>query len=102
MDNRRRQGNNVARVLKELGWPALATGFIGGRNGEEIVSRVDDEGIKHDFVRVRGETRLCIKVMDPVNGTQTEINENGPRVTLKKRPGLCSIRSMGWSPRRNI
>ena len=31
-------------------------------------------------MRVREESRLCIKIMDPVNGTQTEINENGPTI----------------------
>ena len=78
------KGINVARVLKELGRPALATGFVGGRNGEDIISRLDAEGIKHDFVRVQEESRLCITIMDPVNGTQTEVNENGPRVTQEE------------------
>ncbi len=75
------KGINVARVLSELGRPALATGFVGGRSADEIVSRLDAEGLGHDFVRVREESRLCIKIMDPVNGTQTEINENGPTIT---------------------
>ena len=74
------KGVNVARVLKELGQPALATGFVGGHYGDVISRCLDEEGIRHDFVRVEGESRLCLKIMDPTNGTQTEINETGPEV----------------------
>ncbi len=75
------KGINVARVLKELGRNALATGFAGGSIGDAILRGLDEEGIKHDFVRVEGESRLCIKIMDPPNGTQTEINEPGPTIS---------------------
>ena len=75
------KGINVARVLKELGRDALATGFVGGSIGDAILRGLDSEGIKHDFVRVQEESRLCIKVMDPLSGTQTEINEPGPTIS---------------------
>ena len=75
------KGINVARVLKTLGRNALATGFVGGAMGDAILHGLGDEGIKHDFVRVEEESRLCIKVMDPKNGTQTEINEPGPTIS---------------------
>ncbi len=74
------KGINVARVLEKLRREALATGFVGGRVGEAIVSGLDAEGIHHDFIRVRGESRLCIKIMDPKSTAQTEINEPGPVV----------------------
>lgn len=75
------KGINVARVLHTLGRDALATGFAGGYNGGLIKYGLDEEGIDHDFVYVDGESRLCIAVVDPVNKTQTEVNENGPMVT---------------------
>lgn len=71
------KGINVARVLKELGREALATGFVGGYNGDRIVEGLDREGIRHHFVRTAEESRICIAVVDPINRTQTEINENG-------------------------
>lgn len=74
------KGINVARVLKELGQKPVATGFVGGANGRIITLGLDDEGILHEFVQVHGESRLCIAVVDPTNGTQTEVNENGPGV----------------------
>lgn len=75
------KGINVVRVLKELGHEGLATGFIGGRTGDSIIEGLDAECLAHEFVRVEGESRLCIAIMDPVNGTQTEVNENGPDIS---------------------
>ncbi len=84
------KGINVARVLKELGRDALTTGFLGGSIGNAIAQGLDREGIKHDFVRVEDESRLCIKIVDPQNGTQTEINEPGPTVTDLELEALIS------------
>ena len=75
------KGINVVRVLNELGRAGLATGFVGGRTGDAILEGLDREKIRHDFVRVAGESRLCIAVVDPNNGTQTEVNENGPDIS---------------------
>lgn len=75
------KGINVARVLRELGRDAIASGFVGGRVGDAILEGLVEENIKNDFVRVKGESRICIKVMDPKSGTQTEINEAGPQVS---------------------
>lgn len=75
------KGINVARVLNELGRDVLATGFAGGNNGNFILSGMDEEGLKHDFVHTAGESRLCIAVVDPVRSTQTEVNEVGAEVT---------------------
>lgn len=74
------KGINVARVLTTLGQEVVATGFVGGHNGDLITSALDLGGIEHDFVQTRGETRFCIAVVDPVNKTQTEVNENGPDI----------------------
>jgi len=49
--------------------------------GDTIVEGLDVEGMRHDLVRVGGESRLCIKIVDPQMGTQTEINEPGPCVS---------------------
>ena len=78
------KGINVLRVYSELGGSGLATGFVGGRVGDAIVEGLGSEGIRHDLVRVNGESRLCIKIVDPQSGTQTEVNEVGPRVTAEE------------------
>jgi tagatose 6-phosphate kinase len=78
------KGINVARVYKELGGDAIATGFIGGHNGDFIVDGLRKEGLQHDFVRTGGESRVCIAIVDHTQRTQTEINEVGPIVTLEE------------------
>jgi 1-phosphofructokinase family hexose kinase len=72
------RGVNVARAAKSLGRPVIATGFIAGRKGDQIVSDLNDEGILCDFVRVAGESRISTAVVDPATNLVTEINEQGP------------------------
>ncbi len=75
------KGINVLRVFRELGGTGVATGFVGGRVGDAIAEGLSAEGIRHDMIRVAGESRLCIKIMDPKSGTQTEVNEVGPEIS---------------------
>ncbi len=75
------KGINVARALKRLDEPVIATGLAGGRAGVQIVDGLHSEGILNDFVRIGGESRTSTAVVDPTSGLQTEINEYGPEVT---------------------
>jgi 1-phosphofructokinase/tagatose 6-phosphate kinase len=75
------KGVNVARALKTLGQPVIATGFAGGPTGTRIVDQLTGESILNDFVRVREESRTNTAVHDPTSGEQTEINERGPSVS---------------------
>ncbi len=78
------KGVNVARTLKTLGQPVIATGFAGGATGTRIVEALTDEAILNDFVRIREESRTNTAVLDPTNGEQTEINERGPAVSARE------------------
>ncbi len=73
------KGVNIARTLKALGQPVIATGFAGGATGTHIVEQLTEESILNDFVRIREESRTNTSVLDPTTGEQTEINERGPR-----------------------
>ena len=75
------KGINVARALKALGVPVVATGLAGGQAGLRIVERLTGEAILNDFVRIEGESRTTTAVVDPTNQSYTEINEWGPTVT---------------------
>jgi 1-phosphofructokinase family hexose kinase len=75
------KGVNVARALRALGQPVIATGIAGGPTGTRIVEHLTDEGILNDFVRIREESRTSTAVVDPTSGEQTEINEYGPNVS---------------------
>jgi 1-phosphofructokinase family hexose kinase len=75
------KGINVARALKRLDVPVVATGLAGGRTGTRIVEELTAEAILNDFVRISAESRTSTAVVDPTAGTYTEINEWGPKVT---------------------
>ena len=74
------KGVNVARALKRLDTPVVATGLAGGRAGDRIVEELGLEGILSDFVRISDESRTSIAVVDPTAGALTEVYEWGPAV----------------------
>src|SRR5204862_6477230 len=78
------KGVNVARTLKTLGQPVIATGFAGGATGTRIVEQLTEESILNDFVRIREESRTNTAVHDPTNGETTEINGRGPAVSANE------------------
>lgn len=84
------KGVNVARALKTLGRPVIATGLAGGRTGTQIIEQLTAEGMLNDFVRIRDESRASMAVIDPTNGQQTEINEYGPQVQPEELEILLS------------
>ena len=75
------KGINIARALKRLDVPVIATGLTGGRTGTRIVEELTSEAILNDFVRIAGESRTSTAVVDPTSGTYTEINEWGPEAS---------------------
>jgi 1-phosphofructokinase family hexose kinase len=79
------KGVNVARALKALGRPVLATGAAGGGTGSRIIQLLDDEGITNDFVRIDEESRMSTAVIDPTDGVTTEVNERGPALSAAER-----------------
>ena len=87
------KGVNVARALKFLGRPVIATGFAGGPTGARIIELLDGEGITTDFVWIAGESRIDLAVVDPTSGAHTEINERGPDVIAGSSSASASASS---------
>jgi len=71
------KGINVAKVLKKFSVDVIATGFIGGSEGEFIQRSLKGLGIKTGFVKVQGVTRTNLKIVDNETKVTTEINEPG-------------------------
>jgi 1-phosphofructokinase/tagatose 6-phosphate kinase len=78
------KGVNIARAIKRLGQPVIATGLAGGATGTRIVEALTDESILNAFVRIREESRTNTAVLDPTTGMHTEINERGPSVSVQE------------------
>lgn len=75
------KGINVSKVIHKLGGRSIAAGILGGATGRAIQSAVEEMGIETLFCFVEGETRTNLKVIDPVNHTNTDINEPGVTVS---------------------
>lgn len=76
------KGINVSRVLKALKRDNVALGLIGGGVGLSIEDFLKKEGIKTDFARVNGNTRVNVKIQ--YQGTtleETQLNAPGPDIT---------------------
>jgi 1-phosphofructokinase family hexose kinase len=74
------KGINIARALKRLGVPVIATGLAGGATGMRIVEELTAEAILNDFVRIEDDSRTSTAIVDPTGGSYTEVNEWGPDV----------------------
>jgi 1-phosphofructokinase/tagatose 6-phosphate kinase len=88
------KGINVARALRALGQPVVATGLAGGRAGDMIVEDLTSGGIVHQFVRILDESRSSTIVLDAA-GTHmaTEVVEYGPIVRTDELEAFASAYS---------
>ena len=75
------KGINVSKLISKLGGSSVATGILGGDTGNAIRSSLEAMGLENRFRFVKGETRTNLKVIDPVNHTNTDINEPGITVS---------------------
>lgn len=75
------KGINVSKVISKLGGRSVAMGILGGDTGNAIRSALESMGLETCFRFVEGETRTNLKIIDPVNHTNTDINEPGVTVS---------------------
>jgi tagatose 6-phosphate kinase len=80
MDGAAGKSINVAKVLAELGARPLATGFVGGERGQDLIQRLTSRGIAAEFVSVTPLTRQCISIIDEATGSVTELVEESTAV----------------------
>ena len=72
------KGNNVAKVIKLLGGEVTASGCIAGSSGTFIEESLAARGIRTAFVRIPGESRICLNIIDESDSSSTELLEQGP------------------------
>ena len=71
------KGLTVAINLADAGISTSATGFMGADNEERFVRTFKQHGVIDHCIRVPGETRTCVKIVDGSNGETTDINPAG-------------------------
>jgi 1-phosphofructokinase family hexose kinase len=81
---------NVARPAASLGMPVRAVAVLGGHAGDWVDAALRGQAIGIRAVRIAGETRTCLSVLDRETGTLTEFYE--PGLTLDAR-GWAAVES---------
>lgn len=80
------KGINVSTILTNLGIESTALGFVAGFTGDEIIRKVEETGVRSDFIRVgNGISRINVKLKS-IDGT--EINGMGPDISAEKTDEL--------------
>ncbi len=68
---------NVARAARTLGLEASVIAVLGGYAGDWMEQQLAARGIRTRAVRVPGETRTCLSILDREKGGLTEFYEAG-------------------------
>jgi tagatose 6-phosphate kinase len=83
------KGLNVGRVLVAAGIASRAVLPLGGSSGQWIADALDALGLGHSDVRVTGETRTTVTVVDD-RAHPTMLAEPGPAVTAAEWSAVSS------------
>jgi 1-phosphofructokinase family hexose kinase len=75
---------NVARVLTRLGTSAIASGFLGGSTGRELVQLLKAEKVPTDFIPIAENTRINITVQNLKTHDQTRLSFPGPKISAQE------------------
>ncbi|MCI8473954.1 MAG: 1-phosphofructokinase [Oscillospiraceae bacterium] len=82
------KGINVSLVLAQLGLESTALGFLAGDTGKLLHRRVEELGLRTDFLFLpAGQTRINVKVK---GGLETELNGRGPDVPPQSMEALLA------------
>jgi len=85
------KGINCSIVLKNLGIENKAIAFLGGFTGAYIKKELEKKHIDLISIPIETETRMNIKIK--TKNEETEINHQGPSITLKDFDKLVDILS---------
>jgi 1-phosphofructokinase len=76
------KGVNVASILADYGLPVAVTGFLGEENAAIFEQLFTRKQIDDHFIRLPGQTRIGIKIIDEANQQTTDINLPGLTPTV--------------------
>lgn len=90
------KGINVSSMLGQYGIPSIATGFLGADNPRLFDELFRSLPIADAFIRIPGETRTGIKIVDEGSRETTDINFPG------LQPTSAEIRQFGNTLRKLV
>lgn len=81
------KGVNVSRILDRMGIESVAMGFIAGFTGNFIKNKLEESGIKTDFIQVDGITRVNVFLNAQ---EEFKIVNKGPEIPKEKTMEMLS------------
>ncbi|MGP4039251.1 1-phosphofructokinase [Gracilibacillus sp. D59] len=82
------KGINVSRVLDRFGVSSTALGFVGGFTGKFITDYLSEKKIEHDFVSLKQDTRINVKLKRDTE--ETEVNGVSPTIKEEEYQAFLS------------
>src|SRR3954451_13845305 len=79
---------NVARAASRLGLEVVVVPVVAGNMGSWLEASLASEQIRARPVRVAGETRTCLSILDRSTGALTELYEAGPALGDEGWPAI--------------
>lgn len=79
------KGINVSRILGNQKIDNIALGFLGGFTGKFIEDNLNTLGVKTEFIKVKGDSRINVKIK---SNEETEINGAGPMISAENLDSL--------------
>ncbi|MDT9337166.1 1-phosphofructokinase [Clostridium perfringens] len=79
------KGINVSRILGNQKIDNIALGFLGGFTGKFIEDNLNALGVKTEFIKVKGDSRINVKIK---SNEETEINGAGPMISAENLESL--------------
>lgn len=74
------KGINVSKCLKNLGADTVAAMILAGQTGKRLSAMLKNLDIHMLRISAEGENRTNLKIIDPVKGENTDVNEPGPQI----------------------
>lgn len=76
------KGINVSSMLGDFGLQSTATGFLGKENPRLFADLFKTKMIRDEFIKIPGETRTGVKIIDETSHETTDINFPGLEPTF--------------------
>ena len=77
------KGVDVAKVLRDLGHPVTACGFLGNNLAAVFQRLCITRSINDSFTRIQGQTRTNVHILD-ADGHETELLEPAPEISPRE------------------
>lgn len=85
------KGINVSKCLKALGTQSVAVLLLAGDAGRHLAGLLEQEGLSLLCIEAEGQTRTNLKIVAPVLGQNTDINEPGVQASEETLGRLLNL-----------